>query len=301
MSEMVQHVNSMGGAFVAFAWPVLIWSSVPMVGLLLAELLLRRRLRPAWRYRMLVLALMVLVLPLLVVAFAGLHYGVGVKLMQAGAGPAAEPAETFEQAGPLAASSPGMTWQGGLFLVWLAVVVVMVLWFLRQTVLARTVVGQARESNGLMKDALSYCCRCLGVKRRVRLKISADGTSPVVCGLFRPVILVPHNLAPSLGASHLRAVLLHELAHIKRGDLWLNLAQTLLQIVYFYNPLVWVVNSLIRRIREQAVDDQVQAAVGENARWYSRALANVANLGLQHPGLGLCLPGQAELKNTHIH
>jgi len=91
-------------------------------------------------------------------------------------------------------------------------------------------------------------------------------TSPAVCGLFRPVILVPQDLAPIFGASHLRAVLMHELAHIKRGDLWVNLAQTLLQIIYFYSPFVWLGNAIIRRVREHAVDEATLVAMGDNAQ-----------------------------------
>jgi beta-lactamase regulating signal transducer with metallopeptidase domain len=42
-----------------------------------------------------------------------------------------------------------------------------------------------------------------------------------------------------LATPQLRSVLLHELAHIRRGDLWINLLQTLLQIAYLYHPLLW--------------------------------------------------------------
>jgi len=157
-----------------------------------------------------------------------------------------------------------------------------------------------------MKDILSYCRTCLGVKRKVRLRVSTDAMSPIVCGLLRPVILVPHNLALSLGSRHLRSVLLHELAHIKHGDIGLNLAQTLLQIAYFYNPLLWLVNSVIRTVRDQAVDENVLLAVGEETPWYPETLTNVAGLDLKDPGLGLSLVGVVESKTallrriTHI-
>jgi bla regulator protein BlaR1 len=115
-----------------------------------------------------------------------------------------------------------------------------------------------------------------------------------VCGLFRPVILVPHELAPSLGSRHLRAVLLHELGHIKRGDLWVNLIQTCLQTFYFYNPLLWVANRMIRRIREQAVDETVVAAMGDKASWYPESLINVSKLAVSQPALSLHMIGMAE-------
>ena len=59
----------------------------------------------------------------------------------------------------------------------------------------------------------------------------------------------------------MRAVLLHELAHIRRGDLWAGHLQTTLQIFYFYNPFLWLANAAIRRVREEAVDEMVLVAM----------------------------------------
>jgi beta-lactamase regulating signal transducer with metallopeptidase domain len=201
---------------------------------------------------------------------------------------------------------PKITWQGTIFLIWLTIVAAMALLLLRQTLCARRIIGQAQDANALMKDILGYCCTCIGVRQKVRLKVSTDATSPIVCGLLRPVILVPYSLAARLGSRHLRSVLFHELAHIKHGDIGLNLAQTILQILYFYNPLLWLVNSVIRTVREQAVDENVLAAVGEKTPWYPQTLTNVAGLDLKDPGLGLSLVGVVESKSallsriTHI-
>jgi len=145
-----------------------------------------------------------------------------------------------------------ISWQGVVFVIWAGVAIVMVLLLLQRVVFVCGLVAQAKEASPLMNDTLKYCCGTIG------LKVSANTTSPAVCGLFRPVILVPENLGASLGVEHLRTVLLHELAHIKRGDLWVNLVQTLLQIVYFYNPLLWLANAMIRRVWEQAVDEAAE-------------------------------------------
>jgi hypothetical protein len=107
---------------------------------------------------------------------------------------------------------------------------------------------------------------------------------------------MPEGLLYQLQPEQVRAVLLHELAHIRRGDLWINLIQTVLQIAYFYNPLVWLANWLIRRIREQAVDETVLVAMGDKARDYPETLVGVARLALGRPGLGLRLIGVVESK-----
>jgi hypothetical protein len=74
--------------------------------------------------------------------------------------------------------------------------------------------------------------------------------------------------------------------------------QTVLQIVYFYNPLLWLANAMIRRVREQAVDEMVMVAMGETAQQYPDTLINVARMSLSRPALGLRLIGIVESKDS---
>lgn len=297
MYTILEHINSAGYAFVVFVLPMLAQSSALIAILLLAELLLRRKVRAVFRYWLGMLVLVQLILPPSQSSRVILGYLLGDKLGYLSTGWTAVSAQTVELSQLPMASA--ITWQGIVFLVWLAVVIVMGLLLLQRAIFARRLVRQAREANGLMNDLLLYCCKCMGVRRgKVRLKISRNGTSPVVCGLLRPIILVPDNLTPSLGSRHLRAILLHELAHIKRGDLWVNLAQTILQIIYFYHPLVWLANSMIRKLREQSVDETVLAAMGDKARCYPQQLVDVAKLAFKPPALSLGFMGLVESKRT---
>ncbi len=285
MDTIFEAINSSGKVFVEFALPMLVQSSVVIGIFLLAEWLLRKKVRAVFRYWLGMFILVQMILPFwqaFKISFAGTN-------------------QFFADASGLlrSAESPLITWQGIVFLIWLAVVVVMALVLLKRAILARRLVWRAKRANLLMKDLLVYCCRCLGVReRKVTLKISDDGTSPAVCGVFKPVILVPRNLAPSLGSRHLRAVLLHELAHIKRRDLWINWAQTILQIIYFYNPLLMLANSVIRNVREQAVDETVLAAMGHKVQRYHEMLAEVARIVLKRPALSLGLIGMVESKDS---
>jgi beta-lactamase regulating signal transducer with metallopeptidase domain len=319
MSEMLEYINSIGKAFVEFAWPLFIRSSVLMAILLLVELLLHKRVRAVIRYWMWMLVPMQLLMPVSASWFVKMDRSLKSNLASMSIS-CITPAEILlvSQAQQVSQQShrrdtaetaevlPKITWQGTIFLIWLTIVAAMALLLLRQTLCARRIIGQAQDANALMKDILGYCCTCIGVRQKVRLKVSTDATSPIVCGLLRPVILVPYSLAARLGSRHLRSVLFHELAHIKHGDIGLNLAQTILQILYFYNPLLWLVNSVIRTVREQAVDENVLAAVGEKTPWYPQTLTNVAGLDLKDPGLGLSLVGVVESKSallsriTHI-
>jgi len=195
--------------------------------------------------------------------------------------------------------APALRWPAVVLLVWLAVASALLLLLFQRAWFVRGLVAQTREAPPRLQAALDQCRRRMGVARPIPLRLSPNATSPAVCGLLRPVILIPENLAPRLQPHELQAVVLHELAHVKRGDLWVNLIQTLLQIVYFYNPLLWLANAMIRRVREQAVDEAVLVAMGETAPDYPETLLHVAKLAFhRRPALSLRLIGVVESKSA---
>ncbi|HVW39304.1 MAG TPA: M56 family metallopeptidase, partial [Pirellulales bacterium] len=99
--------------------------------------------------------------------------------------------------------------------------------------------------------------------------------SPAVWGVWRPRLILPADLAEQLTKSELTWVLLHELAHVRRGDLIVALVQRLAQIAYFFHPAVWLVNLAIDRQREFACDDAASAAAGCLPRECGAALVSV--------------------------
>ncbi len=197
-----------------------------------------------------------------------------------------------------------LSWQAAVFVIWIAVTAALGLVLIKRTVFIKELVTKASDidfsqNNSISpNDILKHCCISIDLKKQIPLKISPDATSPVVCGLLRPAILLPQNLISSLSPGQLKAIFFHELAHIKRGDLWVNLLQTLLQITYFYNPLLWLANSIIRRTREQAVDEMVLVAMGKEADQYPETLLNVAKLAFKRPALSLRLIGVVESENA---
>lgn len=83
--------------------------------------------------------------------------------------------------------------------------------------------------------------------------------SPLVWGILHPTIVVPSTLFQELTPNQLRWVLLHELAHIRRRDNRVSLFQSIVQIVFFFHPAVWIANVLIDQQREYACDDDALA------------------------------------------
>ena len=97
---------------------------------------------------------------------------------------------------------------------------------------------------------------------------------PVVIGCLRPVILVPVGMLAGMSAGQAEAILLHELAHIRRRDYLVNLLQTVVEGFLFYHPAVWWIAGVIRAERENCCDDLVVSLSGD-AHEYASALATL--------------------------
>lgn len=115
---------------------------------------------------------------------------------------------------------------------------------------------------------------------------------PVVVGVVRPMILLPAALASGLDGSQLEALLAHELAHLRRFDLLVNLVQRLIEAVLFFHPAVWYVSRQVSIERENACDDLV-LSIGWPRLQYADALVRMAELCAYPPGTGLA--GRATL------
>lgn len=79
--------------------------------------------------------------------------------------------------------------------------------------------------------------------------------TPAVVGWIRPVVLLPVASLAGLTPAQVEAILVHELAHIRRHDYLMNLAQSLVETVLFYHPAVWWVSATVRAEREHCCDD----------------------------------------------
>ncbi|HPS03551.1 MAG TPA: M56 family metallopeptidase, partial [Candidatus Sumerlaeota bacterium] len=100
---------------------------------------------------------------------------------------------------------------------------------------------------------------------------------PTVVGLLKPTILLPLSLSSGLSQDQIELLLLHELAHLRRHDPWVNLAQWVIETAMFFHPAVWWVSRRIRAERELACDDRVLAA-GVDAARYADSLLRMAEL-----------------------
>ena len=191
-----------------------------------------------------------------------------------------------------------ITRQAVVFLIWLVSLLVLSVLLFQRFLFVKILLAQSDRVNGRLDETLQQCCRQVGIRKNIELRLSKNMLSPAVCGLFNPVILMPASLLENLSREKLRAVLIHELVHIKRGDLWVNFVQTILQIIYFYNPLLWFANAMVRGIREKAVDEMVLTKLGNEADSYSNTLIDIAEIAFSRPHFSLRLVGVVESKKA---
>jgi|GEM_PF-281810 len=137
----------------------------------------------------------------------------------------------------------------------------------------------------------------LKIKQAVRLLESGLAKVPMVIGHLKPVVLVPVGLRTALSADEVEAILIHELAHIKRRDYLVNMLQSLVEIVLFFNPAVLWVSKLIKTERENCCDD-LALAQNNNKLSYIRALVSCEEYQASVPAYAMGFPGG---KNTLLN
>lgn len=124
-------------------------------------------------------------------------------------------------------------------------------------------------------DLLITLCDRIGVQKMPVLCISSDALGPFTLGALRAVIVLPVCLVTALSEQQLRAVLAHELAHIRRADYAWNLLQTAIETLFFFHPVVRWIGQRIRDERELCCDDLV-LQTGTDPMAYATALFDLA-------------------------
>jgi beta-lactamase regulating signal transducer with metallopeptidase domain/Flp pilus assembly secretin CpaC len=137
-----------------------------------------------------------------------------------------------------------------------------------------------------LQTRLGQLAQRLRVRRAVVLLESALVEVPTVVGWIKPVILLPASALTGLNTEQLEAVLAHELAHIRRYDYLVNIAQTVVEILGFFHPALWWVSHKIRDERENCCDDLAVRVYGDSVR-YAKALTHLE--AMRHRGAELAL------------
>jgi TonB family protein len=141
-----------------------------------------------------------------------------------------------------------------------------------------------------LASALERIAVRVGVPRHIAMAESTMVDTPTLIGWIRPVILVPTAALAGLAPSQLEAVLLHEIAHIRRHDYLINNLQHIVETALFYHPAVWWVSNEMRREREHCCDDAVIEALGDRVV-YAQTLAALEESRQRQVAFGVAATG----------
>jgi beta-lactamase regulating signal transducer with metallopeptidase domain len=186
------------------------------------------------------------------------------------------------------------------------VTLVLGLWLLGAVLLLLRRLGSSRAARAQIRAALAVddpqllAClaeraSALGIARPPALRQSAHLSVPVIAGILRPVLLLPADAA-RWPVSLQRSVFTHELAHVRRRDLAIQLAADLVRALHWPNPLVWIATARLLVERERAADDCVLSGGAKQSDYAAHLLA-LARAGRDEPALtaGAAMVGRSQL------
>jgi TonB family protein len=164
-------------------------------------------------------------------------------------------------------------------------------------------VARLRSRSNVAHDSdFAELAREMGVRGNVALFETPAGSMPMTAGWFRPTIFLPND-ASAWTAEKRRAVMLHELAHVRRGDVATQVVARIALSLYWWNPLAWLGWREFLKMRERAADDLVLEA-GTRASDYAAHLLEIARSNAPAPAaiaaIAMAQPSQLESRLAAI-
>ena len=147
--------------------------------------------------------------------------------------------------------------------------------------------------DGSIDDEINGAHRQLGIRHKMNVRLSSRRRTPMTWGLLRTYLLLPAD-APTWGQSRIRAVVLHELAHVKHCDTLTHTLAQLICAIYWFHPCVWLTARWLHVECERACDDLVLQS-GVRASDYAEDLLGLLVRGAI-PCTALAITGQSELE-----
>ncbi len=167
-------------------------------------------------------------------------------------------------------------------------------WWLRRHTLAGSLRMAGYEAGKDFMPMLESLRERLGVRFRMNLRIAWQGDEPGVSGVWRPILVLPKHMLQELSPAEVDAVLAHELVHVARWDNLWNYLQMLVCCVFWFYPVVWLLDRRLIAERERSCDERVVRAL-RNSRAYASGLIKMTSLGI-----GLRVAGVSPMAGANL-
>ena len=142
-------------------------------------------------------------------------------------------------------------------------------------------------------DLVNRMINKMHIKQTVRVFYSLNITVPSVVGVLKPVILFPIGMLSGIPVNQVEAIIAHELAHIKRLDVLVNIFQSVVEVIFFFHPGVWWLSKAMRIERENCSDD-LALKVSDEPITYIKALSNIEEFRLTKSNIMVALSNNKE-------
>ncbi len=306
MNTFVNSMDLWGQRALDFAGPMFWQSALLIATIWVLDCVLRSKMRAAVRYALWLVVLVKLLVPPSLALPTGVSWWLRPTMVR-NSGPsgfasaqdrAVEPKAIATPSRLIPLPQPTLSAAGWVLAAYATTTLILLGWLAWRWGTVTRETRRATPASEALNAVLAQAQQACGMRRSAELRLTELPMSPALCGLWRPVILLPRPLAKSLSREQLRIVLMHELIHLRRGDVWVACLQALLQIAYWWNPLIWLAAARIRTLRELAVDDAVVLALKQEADAYAPTLLEIAKLALNRPLASLGLIGILESRSA---
>ncbi|HET9467428.1 MAG TPA: M56 family metallopeptidase, partial [Vicinamibacterales bacterium] len=170
-----------------------------------------------------------------------------------------------------------------LLAVWLVGIAMRALvWSLRRRRLVRVLRAAVPMTDGRELAILRRLEQVHGVKAPVGLVSSDDALEPGVFGYLRAVLFWPRRLSERLDEAQIEAIIAHELCHVRRRDNLLASVHMIVETIFWFHPLIWLIGARVCHERERACDEQV-IAEGNDPDTYARTILKTCEICLEAP------------------
>jgi beta-lactamase regulating signal transducer with metallopeptidase domain len=178
----------------------------------------------------------------------------------------------------------GANWRMALCFIWAVGVLMCMALVARRLNRFRTLVALAVDAKGaLVEDATAFA-RQLNLRTCPRIRVLDAHIPPLVYAAWpRPFLLFPERLLDTLDREQLQAVLVHELAHVRRKDYLVRWFEILVRGLFWWNPLVWWVSRQLRQAEEECCDAWVVWALPDSQKSYGKALLQTVEFLADRP------------------
>ena len=187
-----------------------------------------------------------------------------------------------------------------LLLVWAAVALALLGWLLHGQWSVRRILARATAvSDDAWQGSAMEIADRLGLETLPQL-VRADVTMPFACGLRTPVIVLPHE-STDWTPERRTAVLLHELAHVRRHDIVAHTLGRVVSALYWFHPLAWMAARHLRAESERACDD-LALACGTRPSDYAEHLLEIVTSVRNHgtPAVAMAMATRSEFEGRML-